>query len=53
MLNRVEVILEVVEDATNVENGETALLVVLLFGVGATVELKQKQVVIEGLQTLI
>lgn len=48
-----EVILEVVEDATNVEDSETTLLVVLLFGVGAAVELKQKQVVIEGLQTLI
>ena len=53
VLNRVEVVLHLVEDASNVEYRDCPFAVVFLLRVVATIVLKQEQVVVEGLETLI
>ena len=53
MFHSVEVVSHVVKDASDVEDGDGSLSVVLLLRIAAPVVLEEEEVVVEGLQTFI
>lgn len=53
MLNSVEVVLHLVKNAADVEDGDCTFVVVLLLCKAASIVLKQKEIVIESLKTLV
>ena len=48
-----EIVFSVVENASNVENGNSSFRVILMLRVATSVELQKQEIVIKGFETLI